>query len=78
MVVAKVQDDALERPRGVEHEPIPDGLGRALGLDAGPPRGVEVGVEPPDRGQHEAQAMQSCVSALGGQLERRASDRSGP
>jgi hypothetical protein len=67
--VPQVQDDPLEGPGGVDDEGVPGRLGGVEGLDAEPPGAVEVGEEPPDGRQGEAQGAQRLVALLGGDLQ---------
>jgi hypothetical protein len=67
--VPQVQDDPLEGPGGVDDEGVPGRLGRVEALDTEPPGAVEVGEEPPDGRQGEAQGAQRLVALLAGDLQ---------
>ena len=71
VAIPEVEDDPLEGSRGVRDEGVAGGLGGAEGVDGERPGGLEVGVEPPDGRQREAERAESLIALLGG-------DRQGP
>jgi hypothetical protein len=66
VAVPQVEDDALQGPGGVRDEGVAGGLGGNEGVVGERPGGPEVGVEPPDGRQHQAERPESLVALLGG------------
>src|SRR5262249_16330493 len=68
--VAAVEDEALERSGRVDDERVAGPLGGRERLGCEPPGRVEVGVEPANAGEHQAEGAQPVLADLGRDIPR--------